>query len=227
MIDREEASDLIERDSASNILARISMVFIAFSIVFCAHSIYSIVFYLTDTSVPLVVCPRNFVVDAPVLMKSIRDQSALVQDRWVRGFMRRFVTSQFPRTGNDVVPFFTYVVDHSDGAVKDKFESLLKDKTEVQAFVNSGTFYKFYPKHVDAESPPLRIRATDTPNKWSVDYEGFLVKKMNNIQERYVATLRYTVVADKPTMTNPEGLYVVDGTMEHITDYVSNTKEKL
>jgi hypothetical protein len=222
-----DADELLERESSSRLLSRICIIFIGFSIAFCAHSVYSMVGFLTDASIPLVTCPRNYVVDAPVLMKPIRDESALTQDRWIRGFTRRYILSSFPRVKDDVIPFFQFLVDHSEGEVKVKYQSLLKDTEEIQAIINSGSYYKFYPKHVDDGGSAIRIRPAEEAGKWVVEVDGYLVKKMNNIQERYTPTLRYTVEAGKPTLTNPEGLYVTDGTIEQITDYVSNTKEKL
>jgi hypothetical protein len=226
-LDPNDTKELLQREVESTFLSRISLIFVAFSIVYCVHSIMNIGFFLTDNSVPLVVCPRNFVVDAPVLMKPIRDEGAIVQDRWIRGFIRRYITSQMPRTAKDVEPFFKYALNHSDGLIKEKYQAFVKDKEEIQILIGSGSFYRFYPKHIDQGQPSIRIRGTDTVGQWVVEVDGYLIKKMSNIQERYTPTLRYTVEAGKPTIQNPEGLYVIDGTFEQITDYVSNTKEKL
>jgi hypothetical protein len=226
-IDDNDTKDLRERSTENSKLSFLVFVFAALSVVMAIYSAYSIIYFTTDRSVPLVACPRNFVLDAPVLMKTIREETPIVQDRWIRGFTRRFIEAQFPRTGLDVKPFFSYVSTHSDGDVHTKFSSLLEEHVEVEHIVSGGSFYRFYPKHVELSSSAVRIRAVTPGKEWVVEVDGYLVKKMGQVTERFTPTLRYTVESKKPTIENPEGLYVTEGTIEQITDYVSETKEKL
>lgn len=224
-IEIEETSDIVQRDIVSSHLNKVATVFIVVSIVFAAHSLYSIIKFLADDSIPLVNCPKSFVLDAPVLMKPLRDEAPLVQDRWIRGFIRRFITSQFPRTAQDVKPFFEYVINHSTGYINQKYKSLLIEEEEMKSFIGNGFNYRFYPKVTDGDS--LKIRKTDKPNVLVVEIDGFLVKKMAKVTERFTPTLKYTIEIVKPTSKNPEGINVVDADIEIITDYISGTKKSL
>ena len=90
--------------------------------------------------------------------------------------------------------------------------------------VKNGFYYRFYPK----SDNDLRIRTVQGKNnQWIVEIDGYLIKRMSVTQERYTPTLRYTVEAGTPTIDNPEGLYVIEGDVEQITDYVSGRKESL
>lgn len=215
---------LAEQEILTGGLKTLAGIFIGLALGIAGHAVMSTYNMLTDRSVPVVVCPRNFDLDAPVLMKTIEDKGVQAQDRWIRGFMRRFITMQFPRSEQDVEPFFDYIVKHSKGNVQYKFKTLLKDKTDIADMVKNGYYYKFYPK----DSLDLRIRTVQgNNNRWAVEIDGYLVKRMSVTQERFTPTLRYTVESGEPTIDNPEGLYVIEGEVEQITDYVSGRKESL
>ncbi len=220
-----ETTDLIENHAASRALSRISFVFVAFSIAFTLHSVYSIMRYLTDKSVPLVVCPRSYYLDAPILLQPVRTADAFVRDRWIRSFMRRFVTSSFPRVSKDIRPFWEYVASHSTGAVMRKYRKRLKEEREIAIAIDGGFHYRFYPK---TDPTAFRIRP-DAENKdeWTIEIDGYMVKKLGMLQERYTPTLKYKVAAVRPDIDNPEGLVVIESSIEQITDYVTGSKEKL
>lgn len=233
-IDIKETEDLIERDKSSSALMKTSLVFVGVALFFSIHSIISIFHYVGDDTVPLVNCPRSFDLDAPVLMKSIAVENTQVQDRRIRGFIRRFITAQLPRTTADLDPFFEFIVTHSENRVKDHYQSFLNGKDEIANFIKSGFYIRFYPKYTLASlsSDPrrtddsgLRIRKSDKPNLYVIEQDGYLVKKMDKIQERTNITLRYEVVVGGQTLHNPEGLYVSDANLEQITDFVSGNKE--
>ena len=215
---------LAEQEILTGGLKTLAGIFIGLALGIAGHASMSTFNMLTDRSVPVVVCPRNFDLDSPVLMKTIEDKGVKNQDRWIRGFMRRFITMQFPRSEKDVPTFFDYIVKHSKGNVQYKFKTLLKDKEDIADMVKNGYYYKFYPKN----SLELRIRTVQgKTNQWIVELEGYLVKRMSVTQERFTPTLRYTVESGEPTIDNPEGLYVIEGEVEQITDYVSGRKENL
>jgi hypothetical protein len=223
-INVDETKDLIENHAASKALSRIAFLFVAFSIGFTVHSAYTIVKYLTDRSVPLVVCPRSYNLDAPILLQPVRTADAFVRDRWIRAFMRRFITSSFPRVSKDIRPFWEYVASHSTGTVMRKYRKMLNEEREIAVSVDAGYHYSFYPK---SDTSAFRIRPSGPPNEWTVEVDGFMVKRLGIVQERYSPTLRYKVSAVTPDMDNPEGLVVTDGSIEQITDYVTGSKEKL
>ncbi len=215
---------LAEKEVLSDRVVFLSSVCIGLFLVIAFHALFTIYRMLGDNSIPVVVCPRTYDLDAPVVMDTIDRTGITAQDRWMRGFMRRFITSQFPRTGAEVEPFFQYVVNHSEGAVQYKFEAYLNDAKKIAELVEYGTYYRFYPK----DSKDMRIRKVDgTDNEWVVEIDGFLVRKMGPYQERFTPTLRYTVRAGPATLQNPEGLYVIEDSSEQVIDYVSGKKENL
>jgi hypothetical protein len=215
---------IAKREILSGQLKTLAGLFIGLSLVIIAHAVITTYKMLSDRSVPVVVCPRSFDLDAPVLMKTIDVKGLKNQDRWIRGFMRRFITMQFPRNKEDVKSFLEYVVNHSTGDINYKYQTLLKDVGDISDMVKNGFYYRFYPKSEN----DMRIRTVQGKNnQWIVEIDGYLIKKMSVTQERYTPTLRYTVEAGSPTIDNPEGLYVIEGDVEQITDYVSGRKESL
>jgi hypothetical protein len=233
-IDIEETNDMLERDKASSALMNVAVVFVGVALFFSLHSLVSIFHYLADDTVPLVACPRSFDLDAPVLMKSIGVQNAEVQDRRLRGFIRRVITSQMPRVEKDVVPFFQFMVSHSEGSVQDHYQSFLNGKSDITSFINAGYYIRFYPKFTLAslgdnskstDDSGLRIRKSDKPGVFVIEQDGYLVKKMEKNQERTNITLRYEVTEGKQTLHNPEGLYVTEANVDQISDFISGNKE--
>lgn len=215
---------LAEKEVLSEKVVFLSGLAIGLFLIIAFHALWTIFRMLGDNSIPLVVCPRSYDLDAPVVMDTIDRSSVKNQDRWMRGFMRRFIINQFPRTEQDVEPFFQYIVDHSEGAIQAKFESYVNDSKKIGELVRYGTFYRFYPKN----STDMRIRKMEgKEDLWVVEVDGWLVRKMGAYQERFTPTLRYIVRAGAATLSNPEGLYVIDGNMEEYSDYVSGKKEQL
>lgn len=220
----DDLKDLVEQEVLTSGLRTLCGAFIALALLIGFHAVYGIYNMLTDKSVPLVVCPRAFDLDAPVLMKTIKDTGPVAQDRWIRGFMRRYITSQFPRVPADVEPFFSYVSKHSTGYVKNRYEALLRDREDISSMVGAGWFYQVYPK----ASSELKISTIQGyNNRWQVELDTYMIKNMTLSKERFTPTLRYTVQAGDPTIDNPEGLYVIETDVEQITDYVSGNKESL
>ena len=225
MINREETDEVVSRSIEYDFFVKLILTVVALSIFYIFHSISSIVHYLSDDSIPVVSCPRVYNLDAPVVMGTIESGKPIEKDRWVRGFIRRFILGQFPRTKDDVEIGFKYVINHSTGDVKAKYESLHRDADEISELIKDNN-YKFYPKVSDG-GYDIRVRSDEKEKTWMVEIDGFLIKKMNNNEERYFPTLKYKIVTGKATLTNPEGLYVEETEMERITDYVSRKKEKL
>lgn len=215
---------IAKKEILSGQLKTLAGLFIGLALVIIAHAGISMYNMLSDRSVPVVVCPRSFDLDAPVIMKTIDARGLKNQDRWIRGFMRRFITSLFPRTKEDAKSFFQYVIDHSKGDINYKYKTLMVDIDEVSDMIKNEYYYRFYPK----DNNDVRIRTVQgTNNRWVVEIDGYLIKRMSLTQERFTPTLRYVVEAGEPTIDNPEGLYVIEGDVEQITDYVSGRKESL
>lgn len=214
---------MIKENVEASRLAFYTYIFIACFLVLTFHAVYSIYDFAVDDSIPLVVCPRSFDLDAPVIMNTINDHNSVyIQDRWIKGFVRRFVRSNYPRTAEDAEPLFTYARDRSFGPVRDKFQAYLNDISEIREKIGSGNIIRFHPTN----SSEVRIRRNgDISNQWTVEIDGYLTKDLNGREERTVRTLRYIIESAPATRSNPDGLYVVEANMEYIVDYVSGKKE--
>jgi hypothetical protein len=220
----KELKDLAEENVQVGRVRWLAGIFIGLSLVITYYAFYNTYRMISDRSVPVVVCPREYNLDSPVIMKTINNVGVVGQDRWIRGFIRRYINAIFPRNKEDVNPFFKYVVNHSRGAVKRKYYGYLKDSDEIANIVDTGYYYKFYPKN----STDIRIRPLqDNKNAWAVEVDGYLIKRMNVETERFTPTLRFIVEADLSNLDNPEGLFVTEFNNELITDYVSGRKEEL
>jgi hypothetical protein len=225
MIDKKDTEKLIQKEVEYNFFMKLIILVISLSIVYIYHSVTSITYYLFDNSIPIVSCPKAFINDAPVVMKTLKDGGPMEKDRWIRGFVRRFVLAQFPRTKDDVKKSFLYVKEHSTDSVKYKFEKLFNDAEKIGEAIDNN-HYQFYPKTGDS-GYEIRIRPGELKDEWYVELDGYIIKKMNNNEERYFPTLKYKIISGKATISNPEGLYVSEANIERIVDYVSVKKENL
>lgn len=222
--EKDKIDELVENEVLSNSIIMLFVIFISLSVLIAGHSILTMVKMSTDKSIPLVICPQTYDLDAPVVMSTIKDAGIVGQDRWIRGFIRRYVSAQFPRTGQDAREKFKYLVNHSKNNVAFKYQEFLDEIEEITKFIDSGNYYKFYP----IDSKDIRIRNyPDTKDTWVVEIDGYLIKRSSGKEERYSPTLKYIVQAGESNMDNPEGLYVIDTSLEQITDYVAGSKKEL
>ena len=216
-IDLNQTESLIKFNAEKNKLLVLISAFIAFSIFLTGHALVSIYQMATDDSVPMVVCPRTEDLDAPVVLDVLKDTKSLyIQDRWIRGFVRRYILNLFPRTEEDAGPFYTYVRDHSKGRARIKYEAYLNDLQKIKDTIRSGNKIVFYPK----QSKDVKIDRTKNKNEWVVEVDGYMIKYYEG-EERSTPTVRFTVEAGEPTKENPEGLYVTELHTKVIADYVS------
>lgn len=225
MIDKKDTEKLIQKEVELNFFLKLIILVISLSIVYIYHSVSSIVKYVFDDSIPIVACPKEYSIDSPVLMKTMKEEGVKEKDRWIRGFIRRFILAQFPRTKDDVKKSFQYIKDHSSDDVRLKFERFLSDADKIAETIDAN-HYQFYPKISDS-GYEVRIRPGESAEEWVVEVDGYLIKKMNTNEERYSPTLKYKIQAGKATISNPEGLYVVEANIERIIDYVSGKKENI
>lgn len=211
-----------EREEASNHVVVSLMLFIGLSSFLFFHALYSIYDYAFDDSIPLVVCPRSFDLDSPVILDTI-NYNPKHQDKWVKGFIRRFTTYQFPRNKSETAKFFKYIENHTKGGLNVKYKRYNGDIEEIGKQVGMGFYYRFYPKN----SQDILIRKTNKPWQWVVEIEGYFVKTLGMKRVRSIKTIRYLVEAGKPTIHNPEGLYVLESNVDQVEDFVSGrTKDE-
>lgn len=221
--DRESIKDLATQNVLSlNIYFLIGAFMVAsmFNIFKSAYTTYRA---FTDKTRPVYSCPREYNTDAPVIMKTIKDNGQKSVDRWIRGFMRRYINYQFPRREQEVKPFFSYVSKHSRDVVKYKYDTLLHDIDAVSKIIGGGTYYKYYAR----DSKDLIIRPIDGSSKWAVSLDVYLVKKIGMKEERYNPTLNFIIETGPANIDNPEGLYVIEANIDQITDFVSGNTKKL
>lgn len=223
--EKDKIKDLAENEVLTDKLIILFGIFIALSIAIIGHAGYSIVNMLTDKSIPVVVCPRNYELDAPVVMPTIKDSSIKVTDMWIRGFIRRFVTYQMPRKGAEVQKFFDYIVNHTEegSSINLKYLGMRDDFKSIAEYVEHGNYKMFYPV---SSNESVRIRKK-SDNEWAVEIDGYLVKRENGNEQRHSPTLKYIVKAGPANINNPEGLYVSETTTEEVIDYVSGTTKNI
>jgi hypothetical protein len=222
VIEKDELSPLIEKESANNWLNIVMGLFLAVATFLSINCFIDIIHILNDDTIPMVVCPKSFEIDSPVLMKTINLSSAEAKDKWIKGFMRRFVQAQFPRNPSEAEASLKYVVEHSQKDIHARYGGYLNKLEDFQNLLTQGYYYSFYPNN----SLDIRIRASGAKGEWAVEIDGFMIRTAINKEDRTTPTLRYVVRAGDHTMQNPEGLYVVDGNLLEIADYVSGRKDE-
>jgi len=212
--------ELLEKNEKETTRLSVALSLYIAGVVFISlFSIYKIFFYLTSNEVSLVSCPKSTQLDTPVTLTPISFEDPGEQEMWIRGFVRKYVTSLFPRTGEDVKPFLDYVINHSEGTIKRKYESFKANIQDYTSLVDSGYLIKFYPK----STVGTRIRLKE-PGVWIVEIDGYMIKQMRLADERSTPTLRFTVETTQKNSLNPEGLVVTETNVEQIIDYVSGRK---
>nr|BFD64832.1 hypothetical protein BdHM001_35130 [Bdellovibrio sp. HM001] len=194
--------------------------FMAMMFVIGAYCLISIGNKLQDETIPVVICPKTYNLDSPVLLPVVRSGSIAEKDRYVKGFIRKLVINQFPRNAEDAKEFYTYVANRSKGSFGNLYKKLSKNDKAAANLISSGFYLSFYPK----DSQSIRVRATSAGSQWRVEIDGYMVKKMAEDEVRKVVTLQYTVESGDVTISNPEGLYVTDSNTEEYKDFISEQK---
>ena len=215
---RRQIDALLERDAHFSNVHYFYMAVVSFSIVISCFGLYYGIHYIIDDEVPVVECPASYTLDAPVTLPPISKQSAKQKDSWIKGFMRRYINSSFPRKPEDVVEFLTFVANHSTGAVNVKYKNLLNASDRYKDEVLSRSI-RFYP----SGNEKFRIRQIKG-DSWSVEIDGFLVKQVGDAENREQVVLKYDVEGVVQTAENPEGL-VVTYEDRIYTDFVTGNQE--
>lgn len=221
MLEQDELKPLLEREAATNWLLIVSGIFLAVATFVSISSFLNIISILNDDTIPLVTCPRVYELDSPVLLKTVANSPKEVKDKWIKGFMRRFIQAQFPRSAEDAEKHLKFIVNHSTGSVQNAYEGYLDELEEFKGLLKQNFYYAFYPNN----TLDVRIRSTGSSGEWAVEIDGFMIRYASSKEERTTPTLRYTVKAGDHTMENPEGLYVTDSNILEIADYVSGREE--
>lgn len=224
LVNQEDLVELLENDVEKQRLLTLSGVVLGLSVLMILHNFYSIIKMVTDDSIPLVNCPRTFELDKPVLLKSVYSSKISI-DNHIRGFSISFVRSLFPRSVEDLEPFYNYVINHSDGYFKKRYEARLEDKKKIKDNIEVGIYSKFW----IANSQKIQIRPLDgKTGQWKVIILGYLHKRLSGGEfEKLQPRIELVVKAVKPTITNPEGLIVDEFVMKQINDPISGSEVEI
>jgi hypothetical protein len=222
VIEKDELGPLLEKEAASSRLNIVAGAFLAVAAFLSVTCLVDIINIVGDDSIPLVACPKAYDLDAPVLMKTIKSSGAAEKDKWVKGFIRRFIQAQFPRSPLESKASLEYVAAHARGAVKRRYEGYLDRLKEFNKLLDDNYYYSYYVSN----SLDTRIRASGSSGEWAVEVDGFLVRSAGTLEERTSPSLHYVIRAGEHTMANPEGLYVIDSNLLEVADYVSGRKGK-
>ena len=217
---QKQIDSLLERDKHFSAVHMFYLGVVLFSLVVTAMGVFKGVAYLIDDEIPVVECPTAYKLDAPVTLYPSSQQSIKQKDGWIKGFIRRYTTYQFPRKSEDISFFLNYVKNHSKGDVRYKYETYLKSGSEFADLIKNGSYYRFYQA---PSNDALRIRHS-FGESWVVEIDGFLVRTAGTQESRNQVTLKYHLASGTNTALNPEGLYVTNE--ERITtDWVTGNKE--
>jgi hypothetical protein len=221
VIEQDELKPLVEKEAATNWLSIVSGAFLAIATFVSISSILSIIEISQDDTIPLVVCPEVYDIDSPVLMKTVSSSSPEMKDKWIKGFVRRFLQAQFPRSSQDAEAHVDYVLNHSKGNVKSVYKGYMDQIVDFKGLIDQGFYYAFYPNN----TLDVRIRSTGNGGEWAVEIDGFMVRTAGSKEERTTPTLNYVIKTGDHTMKNPEGLYVTESNIIEIADYVSGRRD--
>lgn len=225
IIDLGEIEDLKDRTQEKSKTIQLMGILLGLVLVTIVHNVYSIFIMYTDESIPLVLCPRNFQMDRPVLMKTMASVDDIAVDNWIRGFALTYVRARYPRTYEDVEPMFNYVATRSKGDIQRQFEARMDDIEKIASQIRGGIMVKFW---IANSQSSVRIRkAAGTENQWVVSIDGYMHKRDGNKLEKTQPTIDLTIEKGKPILSNPEGLYVTDYTVRYITDPISGETMEL
>lgn len=216
----DEMAELYVKKDAQDSVVILCTIASGLFLLLTVHFVYGIFDKLHDRSIFLVECPKSYELDSPVLLPVLKDASPKSKDQWVRGFIRKFVTRQFPRNKHDTEEFLRFTMERSRGPVKKMFEERYSNLDKFNQLLDGGYVYSFYPKN----SLDVRIRAASS-GRWVVEVDGTLVHQLKEFEARTFPTLRYVVEAGPVTLENPDGLYVVEANTEVYADYVSGEKK--
>ena len=223
LIDKEALSGLNAKDEARIKMLNLMGVLIGLVALMIFHNLYSIYSMATDNSIPLVMCPKSFDLDRPIVLKTLEKSDKVDVDNMIKGFSLAFVMRLFPRTPEDAEPFYQYIADHTEGILKKKYEARLDSIKKIKSSIEIGNFTKLY----IADSQDIKIRKLSNEDGWKVIMKGYLHKRkigrMEKTQPKIELDIRYVGA----TRENPEGFIVDKYVIRHIVDPISGEEVEL
>lgn len=224
IIDKTELTSLDSKDTARIRLLNLMGVLLGLILLMIAHNGYSIFKMITDENIPLVLCPKAFDLDRPVILKTLDKAQPKDMDNLIKGFSLNFTNRLFPRTPEDAEPFFNYVINHTESMFRKKYEARIKEIKKIKDSIAIGNYSKFY----FANSQDLKIRKiTGRDDAWIVIMKGYLSKRKIGRMEKTQPTVELTIRYVGAKKSNPEGFIVESAVFKHIVDPISGEQIEL
>ena len=217
LIDKEALSGLDKKDKARISMLNLMGVLIGLVALMIAHNLYSIYTMATDNSIPLVMCPKSFYNDRPIVLKTLDKADKVDVDNMIKGFSLNFVMRLFPRTAEDAEPFYKYIANHTEGVLKKKYEARIDSIKKIKNSIEVGNYSKLY----IADSQDIKIRKLANKNGWKVILKGYLHKRKIGRMEKTQPKIELDIKYVGATRENPEGFIVEDYVIRHIVDPIS------
>jgi hypothetical protein len=204
MANDNQLEDILETETVASNQIILSSIVIVISVLIILYKLVFLSFLMPkkgDEPVVIVECPKNSVMDVPILLRHIPDLSNKQRDSYVAGVVRNYLIYKYPRTKQDVKPFLEYDVAHTTGTLKYYYKSLLENYEQVETLIGDGFGYYFYP----TSSQDIRIEMINE-TKWKVQVPGYLLVSKQGGIKRTNPTIDMTLEACKSSMSNPQGL---------------------
>lgn len=232
--DEDDSEDLIEHLEEREILksktdgGHVFVIGLALGVVlFCLFVSYKLV---SDESLQVFACPTSRELDAPVAMKRLRDFGSRDVEAYIRGFVRRYVRSMYPKNSQEASYMYKWVANHSLGNLKIKYRGYDNDHEKIGDDLDNGKSTDFFPARATADKDGFRISKKDGyDTKWVVEIEGFLNDRKSMVNDdRGVVTLRLHIELGEVLLHGSQsGLYVSEVEITNMYDPVSNGIKKI
>lgn len=215
-LDDKQIEIIEDRDRRMDFLTTLSGVMIAFScaaVVLCYMMVNNL---KNNDQAPVVACPKSFDLDAPVTLKPLESLSAEQYEKHAFGFVRRFVTNQYPRSSSEVEASLSYLKAHSKGEIARRWLAYEEEINNYKRNLDSGKIIKVYP--INGER--WRISKNGSSG-FIVEFDAWVIRENGVGRESEASTVRYLIEKGPYTVDNPEGLYVMNDVIETTKDPVS------
>jgi hypothetical protein len=176
----------------------------------------------SDRSIIKTIVPYSVELDAPILLKNLKESSKIVKSNYLKGYVRSVMKCLFPRNEQDAKLFMDkcFVYFDSSGPIKREIGRRIGAMEAYLESVKGGYFYRFYESKT---SGGWKINYFTDEDKWVATIESFLVKHdgSSKVEYRYNPTIYIEFESDDETIENPYGLLITKFEMRQITDYVT------
>lgn len=183
---------------------------------------------LNDDELQVYSCPVNYFQDAPVVLNEIKHESVDSVEKYLRGFIRQYLRSIYPKNSNEAKDMYLFAGNHSTGGLRQKYLSMAKDHKMIGKELDSGRYTDFFPAGPITEKNSINI-SMKSEGVWSVEIEGYLNdKKGEKRDDRGAVTIKLTVEKGEAKLNGSySGLYVSSFDIIAVKDQISGNEEKI